>query len=1458
MAVTATFGGQTYQFPDGTTDEQIYEALNKGIGQYGTTDMKGYGQDSLLTQQEQDPGWGIGSWDALGKSITGGLKTMYDAEVAASAGGNRSEYATEKFEKSLKEQQALEAQLGTAGKIVSGVGRYAPVIAAGIVNPALGGAAAFQGARSDALRAQYEEQGEFDSDKASTAGLLSAGTDLATAGLGRLIAAPAKGAGLGARAAQQAKVIAAEDMTSAGASQMYENWAAGRDVTDNVGLAALSGGAAGAGVRGSLSGLNKAMNFQFNKGGEKALADTVDIEMGPGPNPNSDFTANYAEHANAVGGLRERIANASDEAEIADSLNVLDKQMNDFAHLDATARFAKALSKEDAHIIDSMYDVDIDVGGKPWNIGENGLNLTKTEMTEAREALIKSKGSIFQSKTKQLEKGLTGTAFNEKSQVFGRDVRKKAQGYFDANLTNLKKEAANSKARGDSPAIQAQWKQAVDSYESWRHALTARNKESDAIDTIHTARVMAKDFNDAVTRLGYADKIKDMNGETGNLNILADYQGFAALTDGFRKQNKQFSQGKPDTLKESVMSYMPATVGMGAMYMGHPALAAAAGGKQLVDEAIRLGRRHKAAGKIEAAKSRAKSLVPAEKVETALSGGDGPGAARAAADDLEAQGIKTAEPTPVQQPTPEAPVTAPVSVASSRKVDAKVRPAPAPKAVQEPVVEAPVETVPAPKPDAKAPKAPQKSKAAIRREKEAARKAAAEERRQAKQAQIAADMQAQIQAGGKRGEPLARPAPAKKVTEEVVATPEPVVEAPKPKPEAKAKAKPAQKPKEEPTVEESVPVTPEPVVETPAPKVDAKGRVKPEAKKVEEPAVEAPVSTPKQPLGKAAPGRKAKAEEPVESVTEAPVKEAEVEAPKVEEPKKVPAAKLVREPLKKVADEQWPIGRRQADPEGFRKHMQAKDDLKKVDQLMRAHDKYTPEEIAQAIEDTGGARKFMEEAREAGKSPDAFLGLRMRELERLRQAEVKTKTNEMKEILKEQSVTVPSKPTEAEVKADRVAADRKDFDDEMKALAIHPDDVAQVSKSIEGGMSLKNARKEATRLNNERKAQMKKDIAAEEKALKEATSLTDKIGKKAQVDEYVAGLKVEGDNNIQAMIDDVFKHNTSTVTPKEMQNLLNKIDKYLNKQKEEYNNLARAGGKADPRHPEWQAKAASYRSAQNALKSNRRQVDRMYSQADATAQEAAQALRKRESDYDKLFREANQRDANIVQVRNQKDELNAKLQGLGFSEKDVRRYVADTFFERDSVPLTELGKKHIIEKFIEQQSRARTDAIQGKQKAVKSAIADTDNGTLMEMTRSLTDDVEFDKSLNGADDLLAMTRALAEETKSRGMTKESDRLEAFNTGLLEGKVNQLKYPDNPELWVPYEVKKKIQDSFGEGSGSAYAGNLWMNIKAAVTGKTSEDGKFGTLTRKEIESRISKLEGKVGGKLLTGDDDIIIK
>ncbi|MGL5015446.1 MAG: hypothetical protein ACRC6V_14355 [Bacteroidales bacterium] len=1464
MTVKAEYRGMTFEFPDGTPDDQIYSQIQQKFEEGN----KDYGAQA-------EPAWYEG-FSKVPEAIGEGWSSMLDATMAANVGPSREQEAIRQFELQEDRTSSIDEQMGIAPQIASGIGRYGPAVAAGIASLPAGGFVGGTMSSADALREQYRTNKEFDGDRAMLAGAATGLTDMATGGLGRFIAKP--GAGLASRAFQQAKTIAAEDMTSAAASKVYENWAARKDLGEGVGEAALMGGAAGGAVRGGIhaggkgveaaknrfSGAAAEMGIPPNTGSESSIKDVTELDMGPGPSPNEKYADDYINFATVAKNARDDIANSVDEADVTSRVQGLNKILEDGAHLDATARFGKALQSDKAHIIDSIFDANIPMeNGGVWNIGKDGLNLDEAAMLKSREDLIQSKGHNipFMSRVGEAQEGLTAQAFNEKSQKFGRDVRKKMQGSMNRNLTFMSENArlANMEGSGASAQEKALWKEAIDSYTALHDSAVSYNKESDGTDTTYTAKVMANRFNDAITRLGRADEILDINGSKGNLNPLADFKAFTAITEGFRQQNKQFSQGKPDALKEVKDVGVNIGYGLGVVGAGmiNPALGAAVAAKKVADEAYKLRGRHKAGGRVQEAKGRVSQLTPEVTMfDKSLEGGDGPGAAAAAAVDLEAQGIKTGQepvqPAPVQQPVPEAPVAPVESVQQFRKADARVRPAPAPKAVQEPVVEAtPVE---APKPNAKAAAKPQKSKNELRKEREATRKAEAQARKEAKQAAIAAQLQADIQAGAKRGEPLGRTAPAKKVEEVVEAPVEaPDVVEPKAKPEAKAKAKPAQKAKEEPTVEESTPVTPEPIVESaPTPKPDAKSRTKPEPKKVEEPAQEAPPVKEREPLGRKAPQRKAKEEEAPESVTEAPVKEAEVEV--TPEPKAIPAAKLVREPLKRVADEQWPVGRRKEDPTGYREHLLAKEELKTVDNIMRTHDKYTPEEIAQVIEDTGGAKAFLAEAKDSGKTPDAFLGLRMRELERLRQKEGAAKTSEMKAILKEQKASETKPDTTAAIKEEKTALDRKEFDDEMDALGYHPDDVAQVSKSIEEkGYSLKNARKEASRLNSERKARMRKDMNDDAATLKEANTTLDLQGRKAQVDEYVSGLKVEGDDIIQGMIDTVFKHNDTKVTPKEVQNLLNKVDNHLAAEKKRYSAI----DKADPRAPEYEAKAAAYRAAQNTLKSNRRNVDRVYSKANKDAQEATEALTKREKDFDALFRQANERDANVVQVRNQKDELFDKLTGQGFDELDVRKYIGSTFFEREGIPLTELGKKHVIEKFIDQQANARKDSIAKKAKAVKSIVKETDDGTVIQMTSDLMESVEFDPKMSSADELLAMTQALHDEAASRGLTKEADRLKLFNEGIIEGKVNKIKYPDNPELWVPYEVKTGIQGTFGN-AGSAYAGNLLKKINAAVTGDADGVKGFMTKPRNSMKTAAASAEGKMKGKLATGDDDIVMK
>ncbi|MGL5015259.1 MAG: hypothetical protein ACRC6V_13370, partial [Bacteroidales bacterium] len=465
MTVKASYQGMDFEFPDGTPDEVIYSHIqnkfNEGNKDYGA-------------QADEDKGWGIGSWSDVGSSITEGWDAMKDSVMAANVGPAMKEEALRQYELQEARVKGHEDQLGTAGQLLSGIGRYAPAVAAGIGGTVLtggmgglaaGGLASATMSYPDNLRAQYGENKEFDQGKALLAAGATGVTDMATGGLGKYIAKP--GASLLSRTAQQAKTIAAEDMTSAAASKVYENWSADKDLSDNVLTAAAMGGVAGGAVRGGMHQGGKVigkfqnaardMGIAPNKGSEQSINDTTSLEMGPGPSPSQGFADDYINFSTVSRNARDDLNNATDDADLTGRIEGLNKILEDGSHLAATSRFGKALQSDKAHLIDTIYDANIETAdGKIFNIGKDGLNLTEPQMIKAREDITRSEGHNipFKSREGELAEGITAVSFNEKSQSFGRDVRKKMTGFMDRNLTMLKERSrlANMDGSGASAA----------------------------------------------------------------------------------------------------------------------------------------------------------------------------------------------------------------------------------------------------------------------------------------------------------------------------------------------------------------------------------------------------------------------------------------------------------------------------------------------------------------------------------------------------------------------------------------------------------------------------------------------------------------------------------------------------------------------------------------------------------------------------------------------------------------------------------------------------------------------------------------------------------------------------------------------------------------------------------------------------------------------------------------------
>ena len=101
---------------------------------------------------------------------------------AISENPDTSRYASRQAAKYAQQAAEKEQTLGTTGKLVAGIGKYAPAIGAGIINPYAGAGVSGLLVTGDVLGTQYDETGEYNLPKAAAAGTLAAGADLATMG----------------------------------------------------------------------------------------------------------------------------------------------------------------------------------------------------------------------------------------------------------------------------------------------------------------------------------------------------------------------------------------------------------------------------------------------------------------------------------------------------------------------------------------------------------------------------------------------------------------------------------------------------------------------------------------------------------------------------------------------------------------------------------------------------------------------------------------------------------------------------------------------------------------------------------------------------------------------------------------------------------------------------------------------------------------------------------------------------------------------------------------------------------------------------------------------------------------------------------------------------------------------------------------------------------------------------
>lgn len=1082
MSVKASYNGFNFEFPDGTSDEAIYDHIRKTVGE---------NREPILDEGNEAGFFSGGSPD--GSIIdTAGARMGLQHQALLSAGAQNptlAAYQNKRTQEALKGWKDQSSKLSGAENLAAGMLGAAPAIAAGMANPVIGGAVAAGMGTLDTLAQQAEEGKGYSLGKAGLSGLATGVTDALTGGLANKakMALPAAGMlNMGGRLATNV----AEDLTSNVASQVYTNLGSGREWSQDIGDAAAGGVVGGMALRGSLHGINKAVGMNWNKGGETAQKDLKNLSD-KGFTPTEDFRGQVTESNNIYQGNFNSLL----DSDIADpnAVTAIDGMINSRIEGGGQAADLEAIKMFDKYKIpmtDAGFDVEMGMGyarnSDKYNAGES-LGLTKEEMIKSAELAEYVTDSRF-GNVGAKARGETAATDQAAFKTAWDNAMGDMAGTFKNNISIADDLNRRFGANGVSPDSVLNAK-AVD--------LATDLKTLDRIrkDYVGSGKTAAVDELRSVTRrvyenaqqLGVLDKLQNVDGSTGGFdpvkNLMTidrfDKMGQARMSNIHRAAPNKAKNKVEGSARNPVSGFLAAAT-RPMDYIGRKLP-----GEFYADARAMMKRKkfakskEKTAARVSALASSDLAKMPVRKKIKAD--------AEAAQQDLRNMGIQT---DLASKPEPEAPVQAPEPTSTPEPSNPTPEPA---KAPTEAPVETPEPTVTKAKPGSLVKKkkkaAPaEKAKPGSRSKGMELPQAKREKPQEAPQKAPEAVEESKVEPSTDKAPEAATEAPKKREPGKLVNRTKKKEAAPEPTPEPVAKPAPGERskgmtqPMAKKTVEAEAPVKEEApkkvesfsddelesifgggfkatkeLVETQAAKSEPLPASKaPKSKKVEEPAPE-PVAK-KDDFREVAATKapKPKAEEPQVEVTKEDIQsvkdgeepseaaqevldayDAKTEAPVVETtPKgKVSALDLVKAPMEKELKSLPKTLSGGFTTETALARSRAEAEVKESNRLLHKlsdEQKVDPEVIAQHILDNGGIRNIMTKARELGLTTEAYLKGRISEFNSL----VKTEASDLAESVRAAAKEARAKDAEskkdtaekgkddAQAKKDKEAADK--------------------------------------------------------------------------------------------------------------------------------------------------------------------------------------------------------------------------------------------------------------------------------------------------------------------------------------------------------------------------------------------------------------------------------------------------
>lgn len=1325
------------------------------------------------------------------------LKRMSSAYLAANVSPEFSNYANARMERSSRELKEEQAKLGVAGNIAAGAISALPAIGLGIANPYAGAAAAMTMGTGEALARQYEDTGEFDKGSAYLGGAAMGAIDLATGKAANLARAGLAGRAAGqalpttAPLAQRVGVNLTEDVTSNVGGDAMINLASGRDWDEGLTESAIGGAVAGTALRGSLAGLNKATNTPLNEWGKGSI-ESVQNLFKRDLAPNKTYTDEVVGYNNLQKDLQDKIQNEVDPSVRSDlieaSINMSSRQGGQAADI----MMMKMADEYGLTLTDGAFDVNftqgLSRGGPEYNLGQS-VGLTGKQM-QASARQIENVQPVRFGRDKLATKNLTKETDQQNFQDTYKKIDGIMKGSYSANISEVGKMIREAEF---SPNVtQAEIRElsklqtALRGLERDMQSYTGNKKTDTSIDIQNNAREAIRIANE----LGIANRLMGVDGKAGSWDPIAGVMAIDRLERVARQRMPNVHQGTPSSGKDQAgkgAGGLGTALDVAGLVTGNiwAPMARHAGKSIIARKSIRDLRKNKERGT-----ARVKGLIeastPKSRAEAGLQAGDISAAAKGAEADLAEVGLTPPVTEPSVVPTqvaPEAPTT------TVEPTVAKTAPVPtrAPKARQEPVQE----PTPAPAPQ------PEKMARKPRTIKKAGELA---------EAKATKDKVDEMDGG------IVEPITNKVEVQDVTPKKSRALS-----PDKIAKAEKA----------------PEPTPEAPKKPVDSSEIARKPA-------------TPK------------KEEKLTEEPTEAP-KKVEEESPAVEEKPKTSSTELVTNPLKKKADRldnMSPKERAALPTEELRELRRAKEDLQEVESLsdsLSSQFKTTKDEIMSHIKDAGGMdglRKANKEAGHKDSNVRQFLANRIREIEDLKKAEVKDKLDALRTQVKEKVAPVKGDDSIASSKlADkhgtvRSRLEASGYDKEIIDEALKRGGASDTSKDFD----VTTVNKWAQTLNKEKVAKAKEEAKTAEDAAKVAAEAAKKKDQKWLVDQYLKGLKVDKEPELRELANKMMnKGRNKPLSEQQMQTLFNRIDSYLENQKNAYEASFKAGTGDSPLD---KAKSATYASMQKTLRENQKKADAQAEEARLATEQATKEAQQKTADYEKLFTQAEKNMKKFDDIKaldKQIREMTDSLIDMDAPEQFVQQAIHNTFIKRDT-PLNDRELNKARAKVVNELEKLMNAEVSTAKAQVKPEIKKMSDGELIaareEVMSSTVENISEPQNQ-------ALVQSISEELQTRGLKKEQEIISTYNEVVTKAEHMQKLYPDNPEWWIPADAVDAIQRSFGKGDSSSFAGPLLRRLREKFYG-TSEG------TDKYYRNNQRKIDREVKGKEATGLGDVIVK